>query len=227
MYDFIIVGSGTSGGVLAKNLHDSGAKVLLTEAGKFFRKDTFPRTEAEYSSQLFWGGGLEFDSKAKTAFLRAKCVGGTSIVNQCLMDRFDDIAFNDWKAQTGIDFMSMEAMASYYEKVEQNMVLHTYTKEGLNRNAILFTEASDKLGHKWKFLRRGQCDCKLEEGNDCIGCLGGCHRDSKQSTLVTSIQKAEQTGLEILSEFMADSVQHHDDHVVILGEKNKIKKEKK
>ncbi|MFH1319667.1 MAG: GMC family oxidoreductase [Bacteroidota bacterium] len=224
MHDFIIVGSGSSGGVLAKNLHDAGAKVLLIEAGKFFRKDTFPETEAEYSSRLFWGGGLEFDSVSKTAFLRAKCVGGTTIVNQCLMGRFDDIAFNDWKAQTGIDFMSKEAMAPYYEKVEQEMVLYTFEKGDLNRNAELFTQNCDKLGYKWKFLRRGQTDCNIKEV-DCIGCLGGCPRDSKQSALVVYIQKAEQKGLEILSGFMVDSIQHHNDHVVIQGEKNMIKQE--
>lgn len=224
-YDFIIVGSGASGGVLAHNLHKAGAKCLLIEAGKYFTKDTFPQTEAEYSAQLFWGGGLEFDTRSKTAFLRAKCVGGTTIVNQCLMDRFDDIAFNDWKAQTGVDFMSKEAMASYYEKVENNMVLHVFTKDDFNRNARLFTESCDKLGYKWKFMRRGQSDCKIEEGNDCIGCLGGCHRNSKQSTLVTFIQKAEQTGLEILSEFTVERIQHHEDHVVISGQKNKNKQE--
>jgi choline dehydrogenase-like flavoprotein len=61
-YDFIIIGSGASGGVLAHNLHiNQELKCYLLEAGKFFRKETFPKTEADYTSQLFWGGGIEFD----------------------------------------------------------------------------------------------------------------------------------------------------------------------
>ena len=191
MYDFAIVGSGPGGGVLAKNLHDSGAKVLLIEAGKFLRKDTFPRTESEYSSQLFWGGGIEFDVHAKTAFLRARVVGGTSIVNQALMNRFDEEAFRDWKERSGVDYFNVEAMTPYYDKAEGEIKMHTFNEDDFTRNTEIFTDACDKIGYKWKFLRRGMEDCRNAEGNDCIGCLGGCHRDSKQSTLVASIQVAE------------------------------------
>ena len=101
IYDFIVVGSGSGDGSLAYYLNKSGAKVLLIEAGKFYRKDTFPKTEAETSAHLYWGGGIEFGKDGRMGFLRTKMVGGSSIVYQCLMDRFDDIAFNDWKNEDG------------------------------------------------------------------------------------------------------------------------------
>ena len=227
MTDFIIAGSGSSGGILAKNLHESGSSVLLLEAGKYFKKDTFPKTEAAYSSQLFWGGGLEFDEKARTAFLRAKCVGGTTIVNQCLMNRFDDIALDDWKNRSGVDYLSVAGLEPHYEKVESIMQLHYFERKEFNRNAELFTSGCDKNGYKWKFLRRGQSDCKTLEGNDCIGCLGGCHRDSKQSTLVTAIQNTEQKGLKVVSEFEVKTIEHHKDHVVVRGLQNKETRELK
>ena len=218
-YDFAIIGSGASGGVLAHQLHQAGARCVLLEAGKHFRADTFPRTELEYSPQLFWGGGLEFDTTSKMAFLRARCVGGTTNVNQCLLDRFDDIALDDWRFQSDIPFFKPDAMQSHYEAIENALSLQEIEPRHFNRNTQLFIEGCEKNNFGWAPLRRGQTDCALDQGNDCIGCLGGCHRDSKQSTLVGFIHKAEKTGLEILDEFLAQSISPHADGVTIQGQR--------
>lgn len=199
-YDYIIVGSGPSGGNLAYNLNKAGASCLLIEAGKFFRKNTFPRNEADTSAQLYWGGGIEFDEEAKMIFLRARVMGGTSIVNQCLLDRFDDNAWDDWKNRSGVDFFNTESMKPYYDKVESFLDLHTFDEKERNKNAELFCESCDQLGYKWNYLRKGQNSCAHSKGNDCIACLSGCHRDSKQSSMATYIQTAEKEGLEISSE---------------------------
>ncbi len=217
MYDFIVIGSGSAGGILSRQLNRSGARTVLLEAGKFYRKNNFPKSEIAFSAQLFWGGGIEFDSQARTAFLRAKCVGGTTIVNQCLMDRFDDDAVSDWKQRSGVGFFNMDEMTSLYDKAEGHLSLNTFAESDRNRNAEKFCEGMDRLGHKWKYLRRGMGDCALERGNDCVGCLGGCFRDSKQSSLVTSVQPAEKEGLEIRSEFEVGRIAHHADHVQVFG----------
>ncbi|HUM51767.1 MAG TPA: GMC family oxidoreductase [Chitinophagales bacterium] len=220
IYDFIVVGSGSGGGALSYYLNKSGAKVLLIEAGHFYRKDTFPKTEAETSAHLYWGGGIEFGKDGKMGFLRTKMVGGSSIVYQCLMDRFDDIAFNDWKNESGVEWFNNAEMDKHYNQVESDMVLHTFAPEERNGNAKLFVEACDKLGYKWGNLRRGQSNCGAEKGNDCIGCLGGCFRDSKQSSLVAFIQKAEKEGLEIITETEINKVEPGKDTCKIYGLQN-------
>ncbi len=223
-YDTIIVGSGTSGSVVAYNLQKAGAKCLLLEAGKHFHAGTFPENETDYTAQLFWGGGVDFNTRGSLAFLRGKCVGGGSVVNQCLMDRNDEVALADWKSQSGIDFFTPEAMAPYYEKAEAQLSLRIMEEGDRTRNADLFVEGSEKNFYAWEPLRRGQADCKLEKGNDCMCCLGGCHLDSKQSMLVTYLRLAEELGLEIRPEFMVHRVEHGIEGVVLKGTKEGVEK---
>jgi choline dehydrogenase-like flavoprotein len=220
LYDYIIIGSGTAGGILAYNLSKAGAKTLLLEAGRYLKKDSFPPNEASASAQLYWGGGIEFSHDARMGFLRGKVVGGSSIVNQALMDRFDTLAFDDWKAESGVEFFSLEAMEPYYERAESRLALHTFISEERNRNAQLFVKGCDSLGYEWHFLRRAQSDCAFEKGNDCIGCLVGCHRDAKQSSMVVYVQQAEKLGLEVQAETEVERIEPGEILQVYANNKN-------
>ena len=206
-HEYIVVGSGAGGGVVAFNLAQAGADCLLIEAGKYHTKETFPRNEADASAQLYWGGGLEFSADARMAFLRGKVMGGSTIVNQALVDRFDEVALDDWRSETGVDFFTLEAMNPYYDQIEEFLAVHVFEEKERNRNAQLFVKGCDSLGYGWHFLHRAQSDCAFEKENDCIVCLSGCHRDSKQSTLITYIRQADTLGLKIQAETMVEYIE--------------------
>jgi len=216
IYDFVIIGSGPSGAVLAYNLCKAGARCLMLEAGKEFTSKTFPSNELNANTSLMWNGGMDTTTDASLLFLRGKTLGGGSIINQCLLDRFDDNAFDDWRDRTGVDFFSTEAMTRYYDEVESKLSLHTMEKSDWNRNAELYVEGFEKCGMGWAPLRRGQSNCG--EGNDCIVCLGGCPRESKQSTLVTYIKMARELGLEVETEFNVSQIVHGSNLVSVFGE---------
>jgi choline dehydrogenase-like flavoprotein len=219
-WDLIVVGSGPSGGRIAADFVKKGAKVLLLEAGGFYRAKDFPKPEIASSAQMFWGGGAELSTDARLGFLRAKCVGGTSVVNQALLDRFDDYVWNEWKSLTGVDF-SESYLSTEYEAVEKSVSLQTIPEKAFGKNTRLFLKAFEKKNFGWAPLRRGQSHCDVENGNDCMACLGGCPRNSKQSTLVTSVEPSLENGLTLVSNCEVKKVQDYDSGIVVNAILNK------
>jgi len=134
------------------------------------------------------------------------------------MDRFDAVALDDWRDRTGFDWLSVDGLAPEYEAVEAELSIEAIPAAHHNRNTQLFTEAFDKRGYGWKPLRRAQGNCALDRGSDCIVCLGGCPRESKQSTLVTSIRSAREAGLEVRPGCQVTMVEERGETVVVSGE---------
>jgi choline dehydrogenase-like flavoprotein len=217
MYDFAIIGSGAAGGRVAYDLTSAGATCVMLEAGKAFEATTYPGEELDYTAQMFWGAGLEFAAGAHLAFLRGKCLGGGTIVNQALMDQNDEVAFSDWFERSGVDFFNCNDMAPHYEAAEGQMELKELPPERRNKSALLFIQALENLGVGWKSLRRAEGDCASEHGSDCMVCLGGCPRDSKQSSLVTTIRRALENGLTVETEFLVNNILDGRDKVTVFG----------
>lgn len=224
IHDFVIIGSGASGGVMAYRLMSAGADCVMLEAGKDHGKTrSYPSNEMRANAQLMWGGGSDLSTDSKTVLLRGKVVGGGTIVNQCLLDRFDDVALDDWKDRTGMDWFNLDHFNTYYDRTESILHLHKFEQKEWNTNAELYANSFDKCGYQWSPLRRGESNCggMNEDGsgrkNDCIVCLGGCPRNSKQSSAVQSLARARELGLDLRTEFNVDGIVPGKEHVVIHG----------
>ena len=103
IYDFIIVGSGVSGARFAEHLTQAGANTLMLEAGPYLSTKDLGMEEVVVSSKCIWGGGAELTQEGVLGLLRGKCWGGTSTINQALLDRFDSMAWEEWRDQTQVD----------------------------------------------------------------------------------------------------------------------------
>lgn len=200
VFDYLFVGAGISGPFIAKELCAKGADCLMLEAGRQYTRTTYPKNGLDGTSQMYWAGGMELGHDCRIAFLRPKVVGGGSVVNQALVDRFDDDALDSWKQVSGISDFNTAAMASWYEAAESEIEIQEIPSQFQNDNAKIFDRGFRKLGFKNAPLRRAQSNCRLEEGNCCIECLNGCRLGSKQSTPETVLKTALENGLTLVPE---------------------------
>ena len=58
-YDYIIIGSGPGGSVMAHELVRSGARCLMLEAGDRYHSTDYPKNEMHANTRLLWNGGMD------------------------------------------------------------------------------------------------------------------------------------------------------------------------
>ena len=75
------------------------------------------------------------------------------------LDRFDDIAWQDWREHSGVEFFDQSAMEAHYRAIEEAIQLKSIPRDHWNRNASLYVEGFEKCGYHWAPLRRGQSRC--------------------------------------------------------------------
>jgi choline dehydrogenase-like flavoprotein len=152
--------------------------------------------------------------------LRPKVVGGGSVVNQALLDRFDDDAFESWRAASGVAFLTRADLDPWYDRAAAQICIGTVPEQYANGNAEVFRTGFARNGYRCAPLVRAQRDCHFEDGNCCIECLMGCRIDSKQSMPVTLLKRARAAGLEVVSEFEARRVEAAPGEVTVSGVAN-------
>lgn len=221
MFDFIIAGAGISGPFIAKDLCAAGASCLMVEAGMQYSRKSYPTNGMDGNSQLYWSGGLELGHDCKIAFLRPKVVGGGSVVNQALVDRFDKGALDSWRSVTGISDFNVDDMTQWYDAAESEIAIQEIPAEFRNKNAEIFDQGFKNLKYKNAPLRRAQSNCRLEEGNCCIECLNGCRLGSKQSTPETVLKQALKDGLELISQMEVIRIADKKGHIEVMARDRK------
>jgi len=124
-YDFIIVGAGSAGCVLANRLSENaGTRVLLIEAGgndaKLIIKMPAAAAIAARDTRFNWGyiGEPEphLDGRKITA-TRGKVLGGSSSINGMVANRGNPQDYDGWAAD-GLDSWSYTHCLPYFKKME-------------------------------------------------------------------------------------------------------------
>jgi choline dehydrogenase-like flavoprotein len=191
-FDVVVIGSGAGGGVVAGELADAGAEVLLLESGPYRTAADFMRWEARASHELWWPPAFAEPSEPEQPPLimfRGHCVGGTTSINTKVALRPSAQDYEKWHAASrlvgdgGEPFAERDLLA-HIERVEARLGVRE--RSDWQQCVKTVVPGFQALGAELEPVM----SYTDENCMRCGSCLQGCPTNAGKSTLNTYIQPA-------------------------------------
>ena len=199
--DTVIIGSGAGGGTIAHRLVEAGQKVVLLEAGSYYRTEQFTTDFWSSMKHLFWNNGFQYaPGRPSIPFLQGRAVGGTTVINSAISWDLPPDIHQQWAEQEAFG-VPYEAIAAEQERIRRELHIVPVRAEIMGGNNNLMAAAAKRLGWAGRPVDRNEQDCR-GSGR----CLVGCPHGAKLSLEQTYIPWAEERGLEVIADCEAKRI---------------------
>ncbi|HEV3069882.1 MAG TPA: GMC family oxidoreductase [Solirubrobacteraceae bacterium] len=192
--DVCVIGAGAGGAVVAAELAEGGARVVVLEQGPWHDPDEFTARPPQMLARLYREAGQTLTVGTPPIVLPlGSGLGGTTLVNSGTCFRTPPHVLEHWRRDFGLELDS-ETLDRCFARVEEALSVSEVTPELAGRNAAVSLRGAERLGWSHGYLRRN--------ARGCVGsgvCAFGCPTSAKQHTGITYVPRAEKAGAQILT----------------------------
>ncbi|MBZ5536621.1 MAG: GMC family oxidoreductase [Acidobacteriia bacterium] len=199
--DVCLIGSGAGGSVLAKNLVEAGLSVIVLEEGGNFSSKDFNQREADMMPMLYQEAGGRATKDLSITVLHAKCVGGTTVVNNCICFRTPEDVLGHWHREFGVNQIDARSLEPHFERVEKAMSVSPIQDYEINDNNRKLLRGAEKLGWRHGVIHHNRVNC-----SQCGCCMLGCPFDAKRNSMTVWIPQASALGARIYPQFRVERI---------------------
>ena len=163
--DVVVVGSGASGAVIAKEMAADGRSVILVEEGPWYTpEDKAKFTHTEAMMRLFRaGGGTMAVGKGNTPVISNLLgwgAGGSSTITGGVCFRTPDKVLNGWARDLGLTGLAPDPFMPYFEEVERDLDVRETPEGALSHGARMFRGGAEALGYEVRRTPRNMTGCR-------------------------------------------------------------------
>lgn len=188
--DVCVIGSGAGGGVVAAQLAASGRSVIVLEGGPPDQAADFDQREIVGTQRLYLDQGTTASRDLGVAILAGSCVGGGTSINWQTSLRTPDFIRDEWADRSGVGAFADESFTRALDTVCERLNVGT-SESARNGNNAALERGCAALGYRWIEIPRNSRGCDQAQ---CGYCVFGCRVGGKQSTAITYLRDAQQTG---------------------------------
>lgn len=189
----LIVGTGAGGSVIAKKMADAFAVTVMEEGDYQAKFADLKSITSSFINLYRYGGVLPIFSSPMIGFAEGRVVGGSTVVNGGLLWRTPLKILDGWLSKKQISREIYDKYDVVFKAIEERLSVNSRTLENSNKDSLLLSRGSEKLGWKVVDVPRAVVGCVNQNR-----CPSSCTSGAKQSMDKTYLADALDSGIKLV-----------------------------